>query len=219
MPQVRKLQTKSTPARREPSSEAKELREDYMEELGQLASEASWIQERIGRARTPPSGEEINRHITRWRKETKQLIDDYVEGLVQIFPGDFEKVQREAEILWPPFNEKAKSWVSEATLERWQRMALHGARRRKESKPRGGVHREECSKHIGELMQKHPGWSNGNIIGKYVGEGDGTPPVRWRKHNHREGDMLDAFACPDCKHAIQSFLSRLRHKLGLPARR
>jgi hypothetical protein len=48
---------------------------------------------------------------------------------------------------------------------------------------------------MGELMRKHPGCSNGKIIGKYVGEGDGTPPVQWRKHNHREGDMLDAFAC------------------------
>jgi hypothetical protein len=140
MPQKQKEQPKSTPAPRERSSDAQDLREDCLEELGQITSEVRWIQERIDRARTLPSGEKINRRITRWRKETKSLIGEYAAGLVSIFAGDFEKAEREAEILWPLFNEKAKSWVSDATLAKWQRLALAQARRRiRKERPRRRV--------------------------------------------------------------------------------
>lgn len=84
-------------------------------------------------------------------------------------------------------------------------------------RPHPAVLGEGFSRRAAELMVAEPTWSNLRILGKYD-DVEGEVPGRWRKHQHREGTMLDAFRCEKCKHPLESRLWRLRKKLGLPSR-
>jgi hypothetical protein len=134
VPQKRKEQSEPTSEGTERSSQVKDLRTDILERLDEIVCDARWVRRRIEHAPVLPSGEGINRRIARWRQKTRELVGEYVVGLANIFHDDFGAVRRETEVLWPSFDERAKSWVTTATMTRWKRLALANVRRQIEKK-------------------------------------------------------------------------------------
>jgi hypothetical protein len=158
MPRMRKLQSKDTSARREPSSDAEDLRSDCVEQLDRIISELVWFEEKNKNVSTSILGPRLNREINRFQKEARALIYGLVASLGEI-DSDPEWVLCEAQKAWPVFNEKAKRCVSETTLAKWQRLALARARRRikagKKSEPSGARGETKTQARSRDLEPEH----------------------------------------------------------------
>jgi hypothetical protein len=110
--------------------------------------------------------------------------------------------------------ESLRAFLATASLEVLDEMRIAAA---KAGKPHLPELHGTFEQRIGALMTGHPDWSNRRILGKYDDE-EREAPARWRRHNHRDGTMLDALRCHKCQHPLESHLSRLRHKLNLRSR-
>lgn len=107
---------------------ANDLRKDYSEKIGEVATELSWFRERNKELSASILGPRLNRRIFDARKKTQGLIDTFVVYLVELCPINFGP---EAEKALTEFTEKCQEYIPDSTVRRWLRLAIARERRRR----------------------------------------------------------------------------------------
>jgi hypothetical protein len=125
-----------------------------------------------------------------------------------------EEIEQEKVVLAPERLDAPSTWHIEREILRQLETSIVPESHADNPPPstRGKGSTDLFAQQLRQLVAKYPEWSNRRIFGKYDVEG-GKAPVRWRIHDHREGGMVAAFDCLECKHPLESLLSRIRRKL------
>jgi hypothetical protein len=131
-----------------------------------------------------------------------------------------EEIEQERILSAPERLDAASTWQIEREILRRLETSIVSAPHADNPPPstRGKDRANPFKEHLARLLAKYPAWPNRRIFGRYDADG-GEVPARWRKHGHKGSGMVAAYDCPECKHALQNVLWRIRCTLALAARR
>jgi len=124
---------KARQKRRAKPCDASDLRKDYSEKIGEVATELSWFWEKKNQLPPLIFGPRLDRRITHARKQTQAFIDEFGVHLVESCPNDFES---EAKKAVPEFTGKSQTYIDAPTVDRWVRLAINRARRVAKKRPK-----------------------------------------------------------------------------------